>query len=149
MRKPTLLASLTGLAGLVLSVVVGHAVTPGSGAGAAALAHGGTISQAPAEARALLRARGWASRSPDGVTEWLPATSSVIDAAGGHHDLAARLAAEYVGAVPATEVRRLVRHVVDSLEADHVAPARLLDVAEATSRRQLTDLIARSGTWSS
>ena len=97
----------------------------------------------PAETRIQRRALGLPSGAGAGLTEWTPATASVIDGRGGSRALAARLTLEYSGAVSGADVTRVVHQVTRDLRRDRVAASRLLDVAEARCRRELTDQLAR------
>ncbi|WP_091117506.1 hypothetical protein [Nocardioides psychrotolerans] len=98
--------------------------------------------ESPAEVRVLLRSLGIPATAA-GSPEWTPATASAIDAHGGPKALAARLSLEYNGAVSGREVEQLVRRVTRELRRGHVSTGRLLDVAEAQCRRELTDRLAR------
>ncbi len=57
--------------------------------------------------------------------------------------LVARLAVEYAGAVPAADVKSLVRGVSRRLRQESSPPERLLRTVEAVCRRALTDYLAR------
>ncbi len=62
---------------------------------------------------------------------------------GSERVLAARLAVEYAGAVPAVEVESLVHGVSRQLRRDASPPERLLRTVEAVCRSALTDHLAR------
>ena len=80
------------------------------------------------------------------ATTTAPATS-LLDgdrvSAKQEDELAAGLAAEYIGAVPAADVTGLVHRVSRQLRADGSPPRLLLRTTEAVSRRALTDHLAR------
>lgn len=99
--------------------------------------------ESPAELRALRRSLGLPVSTAAGLAEWAPATATAIDGRGGCSALAARLTLEYSGAVPGHEVAKVVHRVAHELHRDHVPASRLLDVVEATCRRELTDQLAR------